>query len=330
MAELTVQERAMGAVIGSLVADAAGQPLHWIYDVKRLDQVLKGREATPEFVDPGQGPFYRQPTGAQSGYGDQTLALLKALVAGKGFNVHLYRQELYKTFGPNSEYDLKGKPKGQDQVQTGGYRHASIKAFLTAYEAGKEKTGISTDAQMDGVAKIAPVVALYAGDPKLAQYVEEAVRVTQDDNLAVQCSIAAAAILEEFILHPPREAFLEQMRDRLELSVITSRLPEILQRRSVAHREMVQQIGSSCAIPGNLLNSLHCLLASPSLTDYPDTIRQTLTAGGCNCSRLSFVGACVGAAVGPRGLPGDWIKKTRHCDLIEKLSQDLVALRVSG
>ncbi|GCB83541.1 hypothetical protein scyTo_0024434, partial [Scyliorhinus torazame] len=59
------------------------QPLHWIYDVNRLDQVLKGREDTPEFVDPGQGPFYRQPTGAQSAYGDQTLALLRALVEGK-------------------------------------------------------------------------------------------------------------------------------------------------------------------------------------------------------------------------------------------------------
>ncbi|XP_043548509.1 selenoprotein J isoform X2 [Chiloscyllium plagiosum] len=253
MTDLSVQERAVGAVVGSLVADAAGQPLHWIYDVKRLDQILKGREGTPEFVDPGQGPFYRQPTGAQSGYGDQTLALLKALVAGKGFDVQLYRQELYKTFGPNSEYDLKGKLKGQDQVQTGGYRHASIKAFLTAYEARKENTGSSTDPQMDGVAKVAPIVALYAGDPKLPQYVEEVVRVTQDDNLAVQCSIAAAVILEEFILHPPREGFLDRMKNRLELRVIAGRLPEILQQHTTAHREVVQQIGSSCVHSGTAI-----------------------------------------------------------------------------
>ncbi|XP_078063971.1 selenoprotein J, partial [Mustelus asterias] len=289
MAEVTIEERAMGAVIGSLVADAAGQPLHWIYDVNRLDGVLKGREDTPEFVDPGQGPFYRQPTGAQSGYGDQTLALLKALVEGKGFEAQLYRQQLYKTFGPNSDYDVKSKPKAQDQVQTGGYRHASIKAFLTAYEATKEKTGLSPDPQMDGVAKIAPIVSLYAGNPKLPQYVEEVVRITQDDNLAVKCSIAAAAILEQFILQPPGEGFLEKMKDRPELSIIASKLPEILKLRDTAHREVVQKIGSSCAIPGNLLNSLHCLLVTPSLSDYPATVRLTMAAGGCNCSRLSFV-----------------------------------------
>ncbi|XP_067889082.1 selenoprotein J isoform X2 [Heterodontus francisci] len=328
MAEVTVEERAVGAVIGSLVADAAGQPLHWIYDVSRLDQILKGREGTPEFVDPSQGLFYRRPTGAQSGYGDQTLALLKALVEGKGFDVQLYRQQLYKTFGPNTDYDLKAKP-GQDQVPTGGYRHASIKAFLTAYEATKEKTGLSPDPQMDGVAKVAPLVALYAGDPKLPQYVEEAVRITQDDNLAVKCSIAAAAVLEEFLLRPQEEGFLEKMKGRPELSIIANKLPEVLKLHGTAHREVVQKFGSSCAIPGNLLNSLHCLLVTPSLSDYPATMRLTMAAGGCNCSRLSFVGACVGAVVGSRGIPTDWVRKTQHGDSIKKLSEALVALRLS-
>ncbi|XP_067841631.1 selenoprotein J [Heptranchias perlo] len=309
MGELTVGQRAMGAVIGSLVADAAGQPLHWIYDIKHLDQILKGRKGIPEFVDPSQCPYYHQPTGAQSSYGDQTLALLKALVEGKdpalvspgvnqkpwesrpGFDVELYRQQLYKTFGPNTDYDLKAKPKGKDSVSTGGYRHASIKAFLTAYEATKERTGLSPDPQMDGVVKVAPLVALYAGDPKLPQLVEQTVRVTQDDNLAVECSIAAATILERLVLLPPEDGFLEKMRDQPELRVISRQLPEVLKLRDTAHREVVQKFGSSCAIPGNLLNSLHCLVISP-LTDFSTTVRQTMVAGGCNCSRLCFVGEC--------------------------------------
>ncbi|XP_038674818.1 selenoprotein J [Scyliorhinus canicula] len=182
---------------------------------------------------------------------------------------------------------------------------------------------------MDGVAKIAPIVSLYAGNPKLPQYVEEMVRITQDDNLSVKCSIAAAAILEQFILQPQGEGLLEKMKDQSELSIIANKLPEILKLRGTAHREVVQKIGSSCAIPGNFLNSLHCLLATPSLNDYPATVRLTMAAGGCNCSRLSFVGACVGAVVGSRGIPADWIKKSRHGDAIQKLSEDLVALRVS-
>ncbi|XP_051882437.1 selenoprotein J [Pristis pectinata] len=316
------RRRAAGAVLGSLVADAAGQPLHWIYQLGRLDEILQGREASPEFVDPSQCLFYRQPTGAQSGYGDQTLALLRALVKAKGWDVQVYRQELYRTFGPGSVYDVEASGRVE-----GGYRHASIRAFLTAYGAVTDRTGLTPDPQMDGVAKVAPLVALYAGDPELPQYVEQAVRVTQDDDLAVKCSVAAAAVLEEFVLGPPEEGFLDRMKGRPELSVIADRLPEVLKLRGRPHREVVQTFGSSCAVPGNLLNCLHCLLVTPVLRDYSSTVRLTMTAGGCNCSRLCFVGACAGAALGPSGIPADWLKKTINGDVIRELSEQLVTLR---
>ena len=43
--------------------------------------------------------------------------------------------------------------------------------------------------QADGFCKVAPLVALYAGDPKLPEVVEDMVRVTQDSDLSVACSV---------------------------------------------------------------------------------------------------------------------------------------------
>lgn len=53
-------------------------------------------------------------------------------------------------------------------------------------------TGDENDCQMDGVAKLAPIVAFYAGKPEMLEKVEEAVRVTQNNDACVAVTLAAA------------------------------------------------------------------------------------------------------------------------------------------
>ena len=52
--------------------------------------------------------------------------------------------------------------------------------------------GCPTDHQMDCVAKLAPLVAMYAGREDLLQKAEAATRVTQDDDIAVAVGRAYA------------------------------------------------------------------------------------------------------------------------------------------
>lgn len=111
---------------------------------------------------------------------------------------------------------------GAEPVPT-PWKHLSIKEFLKNYEAGKSETGernISlyitltyslkcclkkkkkkkliivagavNDQQVDGVTKVAPLVAMYAGQEDMLDMVEEAVRVTQNDDVAVAFALAAA------------------------------------------------------------------------------------------------------------------------------------------
>lgn len=52
--------------------------------------------------------------------------------------------------------------------------------------------GSDVDCQMDGVTKLAPVVAMYAGRPEMLEKVEKAMRVTQNNDMCVAVTLAAA------------------------------------------------------------------------------------------------------------------------------------------
>ena len=49
-----------------------------------------------------------------------------------------------------------------------------------------------------------------------------------------------------------------------------------------------------------------------------------ILAGGCNCSRLFTVGACLGAKYGIGAIPREWIDKTVVAEEVLKLSLELV------
>lgn len=203
---LALTDRVIGTIIGSAVADAAAQPLHWVYDQQKLSSLLS-QDSNPEFRPESANPFYRRATGNQSCYGDQAYVLLESLSECKGLSTDDLKQRTYKFFGPGSEYDTpvnnpyrdKGGPRPQLPIE-GPWRHASIKSFIKNVDAGKVDTGCEDDNQIDGIAKLAPIVALYAGKPNMLEKVEDAIRVTQNNDLCVAETLAAARVLEHFIL----------------------------------------------------------------------------------------------------------------------------------
>uniref|UniRef100_A0A3Q2Z3E7 Crystallin J1A-like n=1 Tax=Hippocampus comes TaxID=109280 RepID=A0A3Q2Z3E7_HIPCM len=221
---LSVRERAIGAIVGAAVADAAAQPMHWIYNLDRLREVLADLEPTPEFRADSANPFYRRKTGEQTCYGDQAYVLLESLSQCGGVHVDDLTQRTYKFFGTGTVYDLplndpyrkKGGPKAVLPID-GPWRHGSLKAFLRNVDAGKEETGCDEDCQMDGITKLAPVVAFYAGQGDMLEKVEKVIRVTQNNDICVAVTLAAARILEHFILNGPSpkalEAVLAQLND---------------------------------------------------------------------------------------------------------------------
>ncbi len=63
----------------------------------------------------------------------------------------------------------------------------------------------------------------------------------------------------------------------------------------------------ACSYPGTFNSSIHSIINSKS---YKDAILKTIKAGGCNCSRVNFIGAYFAALKGIKSVPKVWIKKT--------------------
>ncbi|KAK1878892.1 Crystallin J1C [Dissostichus eleginoides] len=237
--------RAIGAIVGSAVADAAAQPLHWVYDLQKLQGILD-QEPNPEFRSESANPFYRRQTGQQSCYGDQAFVLLESLSECGGLNVEDLKQRTLKFFGPGSEYDTpvndpyrdRAGPRPQLPIE-GPWRQGSLKGFLKNVDAGKEETGCENDCQIDGIAKLAPVVAFYAGKPEMLEKVEQAVRVTQNNDDCVAETLAAARILEHFILNGPDPKALDSVL--AQLSDPKRKQPQDLDKAVVGHLCQVKE-----------------------------------------------------------------------------------------
>uniref|UniRef100_A0A8C7M1N1 Selenoprotein J n=2 Tax=Oncorhynchus mykiss TaxID=8022 RepID=A0A8C7M1N1_ONCMY len=329
---MSLADRALGAIIGSAVADAAAQPLHWVYDLDKLDGFLN-EAPTPEFRPKSANPFYRRDTGNQSCYGDQAFVLLESLSECGGLNVNDLRKRTYNFFGPRSEYDTPvndpyrdmSGPRPQLPIE-GPWRHGSIKSFMKNMDAGKEETGCETDFQPDGIAKLAPIVALYAGKPDMLEKVEEAVRVTQNNDACVAETLAAARILEHFILNGPDEKVLDSVLDQLtdpdrkqpqDLDkAVVGHIYQVRENLSKAHQDLIPSVfPNSCGLPGSFQAALHGVLTAK---EFDQAIRDTMVCGGCTCSRSSFIGACLGAQIGLQGIPNSWKTKTlRYNSLLE-------------
>ena len=198
-------QAAQAAVVGCLVADSAAVTSHWVYDQTVIAEHVNslGGKATESaaFMEP-INPFYHVPVGAQSCYGDQTIALLRCMAkTGPGMcDLSAFMRELDDRCGENSAYGPLGRVVTQaDYPIAGPWRHGSLKKYFANIAEGKSspQTSGSDDKQIDGACKVAPIVASYAAQglgPTLVA-VEAAVRVTQDTDEAVAMALAFARIL---------------------------------------------------------------------------------------------------------------------------------------
>ena len=106
--------------------------------------------------------------------------------------------------------------------------------------------------------------------------------------MAVRHAVVAARIVEAFILD--REDPIQTIGKEVESDFpeISREVEEVVASLDVEHSKAVGHIfGRPCYNPGSFLGALHAVLSSQS---YPEAVRKTIIAGGCNCSRAFFIG----------------------------------------
>lgn len=335
-----LEERRIAAVVGALIADAAAQPLHWIYKTDKLDSLLEGAKEAA-FWQPSQNPFYTLPTGHLSGYGDQSYVILKSLVENKGLDLEALKKSTLDWFGPDSEYEknprnsIHKKPDQPSQTLpiNGPWKHGSIKHMMQNVEEGKGDVGSVTDESMDCAVRIVSVVAMFAGEEDMLKNAESVIRQTQNTDMCLAGGLAAARLLEFYILHGPQENAVDHLiLDLFDVNrkcpqkfdkVIAAHLLDVLKHKGEGHVEAARKYKLSCSLPDPLQSAVHAIITSK---DYSSGVEANIHVGGDNCSRCGYIGACLGAQYGLSSIPESWKQKTQRYPDILKLAQQLVAV----
>jgi len=316
--------KAKAALIGAFVADAATMPVHWIYGMDKMEAVLKGTK-TPEFFNPPSCPFYSPETnsghyslGQPSPYGEEFMCLLNHLVKNQG-----------DFASPESFAD--------DLLQwaetNGGRLNHCSKQFAERRKAGAKFPACGADDyQANALIKGVLLGVRYCGLPELPEKVEQAIRVHQNDEVAVQFGVAAARAVEGLILGNSLADLVKPSADAgpkvVEFTKLVSEkssIPTVEFLNIVADSVKLQPVmATSCALPGAYVLPLHFAVVNSS---YEEGVRNCLRMGGDNCSRNVFLGALFGASGSP--IPDEWLAKTTDLKAIEKLIDIVVARRAS-
>ncbi|MFW6253224.1 MAG: ADP-ribosylglycohydrolase family protein [bacterium] len=100
------------ALLGTLVADAAGMGLHWIYSQGKIAQIVRSNRGEAAFIAPdpthyeGVPAFFAHPlktAGDSTQYGEYLAVALQA-TTGEGFDTGAFLREFQAHFGPGGTY----------------------------------------------------------------------------------------------------------------------------------------------------------------------------------------------------------------------------------
>ena len=324
------RERLLGCVLGAAVADSASMPLHWVYDVPLLRKLVGERRADAAFLAKPADAFYTYAHGRNSPYGEQATLLLQSIAENGGFSSAAYCALAFSRLA---------------EPTWDGYLDGSSKGLIRSCLAGRgvPHTGVEDD-QANALARLPPLVALLAGDPRLLRAVEEMIRVTQCSEVAVAHGRLAARVLERCLLGAPTpadavravaaETALEAGGSAAEAEARAS-LAAALAAASQSHEAAVSLLGRNCHLPGSFkspMQRLACIVppdvGGAELGQYASAVTDTILQGGCNASRACFVGACFGACYGLDAVPMAWRAQTTHYAEAASQAETLAGLRL--
>ena len=154
------------------------------------------------------------------------------------------------------------------------------------------------DMQLPALSKLPALVARHADDANLMEIVEDAVRVTNNNDTAVAFAKTAAKLLREVLatgVLPDLTAVIADADPVVKQSISAA-----LARTDETTEAVTADIGMSCNLDLGVPSLFHNLATHST---YVDGVRANIYAGGDNCGRSIVLGAVLGAI---HGVPQDW------------------------
>lgn len=301
---------ATAAILGALVADSATLGLHWLYDPARIAEIEARKGLvflSPDAADyAGTTGYFAhggKMAGESTGYGEVCLLMLQHLTKHGEFKRTEYQTEYRAYFGPGGAF------VGYVDSPT----RLTLRTLLSLELAAFPAASGADDDQFAALAALPPVVATHSGTlATLMERVEEVVRITNNNVLAVaaaQCSAAALfEVLRGTAIAPALASALpfadNTLRPLLEQALAVPALDSV----AVAAR-----FGRACHVAEGLPVVFHIAQHAP---DYRSAIEANIRAAGDSCGRAIMLGAIVAAHMARQGdaaspIPLQWLARYR-------------------
>ena len=303
--------------LGATVADAAARPLHWVYNQKKLLTYIKGKQDFT-FLKKNKSPFYNIKTGKVSGYNEVGQVMFKTLVEGHRDIEKRFKKNITKNFGPGSIYwknlNLRAKyrkVKDWRGIIKGPWIHQNIIETVRNIKSKKRLTGGEKVNESDGYCAALPYF-LYGYNLKDVKKIISTVTVSK---ISLKYALAKFYLIDLALkgCKDPINEFMKIFKKNSYFKSVVEDIKKVKRLKSKPHPLVVKKLGMACSYPGTFNSSIHSIINS---TNYKGAILKTIKAGGCNCSRVNFIGAYFAALKGLGTIPKSWIKKT---DLAKKI-----------
>ncbi len=298
-------------LLGATVADAAARPLHWVYDQKKLLTFIKGKKDFT-FLKKNKSPFYDIKTGKVSGYNDIGQVMFQTLVEGHKNIETRFKKNIIKNFGSGSTYwknfTLRAKYrkiKDWRGIIKGPWIHQNIVETIQNIKKNKKLTGGSKVNESDGYCAALPYF-LYGYS---FESLEKIISIVTVSKISLKYALAKFHLIDLALkgAKDPISEFIQKFKKNSYFKNIIEDINKVKRLKTKTHSQIVKKLGMACSYPGTFNSSIHSIINSSS---YKSAILKTIKAGGCNCSRVNFIGAYFAALKGVSSIPKSWIGKT--------------------
>lgn len=180
-------------------------------------------------------------------------------------------------------------------------------SMLDAWEGANGCPG-SADVQLSATAKLPALIACYSNAGELNRVVESAIRITNNNDTAVNFGLAATAIIDAAIQTGDIKQVAQTARNTRN-PVVCQLMCEALDRIAEPSTDVTKHFGMSCDLAFGLPAVAHNAVSS---SGYQQAIRENIYAGGDSCGRAIVLGAILGACYGPGGkcgIPEGWLAR---------------------
>ncbi len=305
--------------LGATVADAAARPLHWVYDQKKLLNYIKGKKDFA-FLKKNRSPFYSIKTGKVSGYNRVGQVMFETLVENHKNIENRFKKKILKNFGPGSIYwknlSLRKKykkVKDWRSIIKGPWIHQNIIESVKNIKSKKKLSGGAKVNESDGYCATLPFF-LYGYSSK---DIKKIIKVVTISKISIKYAMSKFYILDLALkgVKNPINEFEKKFNNKAYFKDVIKGIQKVKKLKNKPHSSSVKKLGMACSYPGTFNSAVHSILTSSS---YKTAVLKTIKAGGCNCSRVNFVGAYYAALNGKDSIPKSWIRKTIFAQKIIK------------